>query len=231
MILSGVVVYRREKVEKTYAQLPEADQTLYRSFFPVCEPESGAAPAQLAPEPEAVAEGLSAKQHQEIWDLNGLHFCGPADLQCNQLLHGLLCPALLSVLVGWGFAQKFGGQLGRSVLAAGVLFFAILGPVCARVVFFGSQGLFPNASRLNHSCLPNAEWQIEPSTGTSARLSLRAKEKVKKGQELLVDYIPELEHLDPQERRKLLQQDYGFLCHCLKCTGAAPRAAEEEAEE
>ena len=43
----------------------------------------------------------------------------------------------------------FRAHLLRSVVAAGVLFFAMLGPICARLVYFGSQSLFVTASKLS----------------------------------------------------------------------------------
>jgi len=90
------------------------------------------------------------------------------------------------------------------------------------------------ASRLNHSCLPNIEWQIDADHRKDGRqlpvLSLRTKLGVKKGDELTIDYIRDLPDLEPSERRKLLQQEFGFLCTCTRCTSATPQQ-ELEAEE
>ncbi|CAK9100882.1 unnamed protein product [Durusdinium trenchii] len=89
----------------------------------------------------------------------------------------------------------------------------------------------PPCLGLNHSCLPNCEVRIE-GKGRPAKMVLCAKKQVKKGQELTIDYIKELAHLEPSERRKLLQQDYGFLCRCPKCLALdrAVATAEEEEE-
>merc|ERR1719401_3006635 len=117
------------------------------------------------------------------------------------------------------------------------------------MLYLGSQALFLKAARVNHSCLPNTVWQIlghEGPLGGSAwasgapvgthsppRLVLRTSRPVAKGEELTIDYIPELGHLAAPERRSLLQQEFGFLCDCKLCTSQARRSSEpaEEAEE
>ncbi|CAK9090139.1 unnamed protein product [Durusdinium trenchii] len=224
MILSGVVVLRREKVEQKYQALPDAARRCYRSLHPLL---LGAEPAEPAAEP---AE-LRPEEHLKVWDSCGFDFCDLEDTQWNQVLHLMICPTLLSLACGGAYAYRAHGQYVRSILAAGVLFFAILGPFCAKLFYFGSQGLFVTAARLNHSCLPNCEVRIE-GKGRPAKMVLCAKKQVKKGQELTIDYIKELAHLEPSERRKLLQQDYGFLCRCPKCLALdrAVATAEEEEE-
>ena len=47
---------------------------------------------------------------------------------------------------GW-VCRRSSNSTRRSILAAGVLFFAILGPFCAKLFYFGSQGLFVTAAR------------------------------------------------------------------------------------
>ena len=252
MILTGVIVYRRDKVESKYEALPSEQKSQYRSLYPLCESHSkaerhdcnatqlrhrsGTAPdaddsdhAEGAPDSSLV----TAQQHLQIWDNCGFHFCDSNDDKRNQILHVVICPALLSAITGCAYAYRFQAQYVKSVLAAGVVFFAIVGPVCYRLFYFGSQALFVKASRLNHSCQPNAEWQIE--LGQTGRrvptLSLRTKQTVKKGEELTIDYIRELPNLEQSERRKLLQQDYGFLCTCVRCSAADAFHEEVEAEE
>ena len=249
MILTGVVVYRREKVERKYETLPRENQSLYRSLYPVCEAPSRIGPQDASlgrqlrhrsgPPPDANSADaagpadihlLTSQQHLQIWDNCGFHYCDSFDNQRNQILHVVVCPALLSAVTGCAYAYRFQAQYVKSVLAAGVLFFAIVGPVCYRLFYFGSQALFVKASRLNHSCQPNAEWQIDAG-GVGKRiptLSLRTKQSVKKGEELTIDYIRELPDLVQSERRKLLQQDYGFLCTCTRC--ACEHAGNEELE-
>ncbi|CAK0838012.1 unnamed protein product [Prorocentrum cordatum] len=146
----------------------------------------------------------------DIWDVNGLHYCDDAAVQTNRVLHLGVCPALLSIFVGCAWARYFDSSYVRSVLGAAVLFFTMLGPVTARILYFGSQGIFLQASRLNHSCAPNAEWLIDgqraplggPAWGlpgdegaaqragvaaSSLSLSLRAKRDVGAGEEITID--------------------------------------------
>ncbi|CAK0838011.1 unnamed protein product [Prorocentrum cordatum] len=235
MVLGGVIVLRRSKVEHEYERLRAPQQLAYRALHPVCQAvrpaEGGAAPAAggsppgacsvrrrgsaggAEPEPLAEADGplqLSAQQHRDIWDVNGLHYCDDAAVQTNRVLHLGVCPALLSIFVGCAWARYFDSSYVRSVLGAAVLFFTMLGPVTARILYFGSQGIFLQASRLNHSCAPNAEWLIDgqraplggPAWGlpgdegaaqragvaaSSLSLSLRAKRDVGAGEEITID--------------------------------------------
>ncbi|CAL1142522.1 unnamed protein product [Cladocopium goreaui] len=243
-LLSGVLVLRREKVETKYDLLSDAEQRQYRSLHPVADGAAAAAASETdaalrqrlgtssAGAAQAVA-ALSAQEHLKIWESCGFHYCDSSDVKRNQVLHLMICPAFLSVFTGACYAYRFQGQITKSILAAGVLFFAIMGPICARLFYFGSQGLFLTASRLNHSCLPNCQVQIEAKAPGSPQLSLCTKQQLQKGQELTIDYISELQHLDLSERRKLLEQDYGFNCSCPRCAGAASAAsaATEEEEE
>merc|ERR1712216_522475 len=105
------------------------------------------------------------------------------------------------------------------------------GPICLNVFYAGSQALFVQASMLNHSCQPNAVASIPgrkadgamPLGGETAVgegelgsgqaeevivLKLRTLRPVAKGEELTIDYIPELAMLQAGKRRDLLEQDY-----------------------
>lgn len=275
MILSGVIVLRRSKVEDLYEKLDHSDKRLYRSLHPMsespeeclheCTKATNTSQDSLRHRVERCSEGTnstvedppapSSQQHREIWDKNGLHFCDDADVYWNRILHVAVCPTLLSIITGCVWAFAFRGKYIRSVLGAGVLFFAVLGPVSMRLFYFGSQALCLKASRVNHSCLPNATWQIdgqrlpmggEPSSlsnggdraGTEAqrgnhlpatpKLTLLTKQAVAEGEELTIDYIPELGHLDAAERHNLLKQEYGFLCSCARCTARSLNHTEEE---
>lgn len=278
MLLSGVVVLRRGKVEALYAELGASEQQRYRVLHPVCEDcEEGekheqpmatapgslrrrtepvpaeSVPSEAAPTEEK-SEKLTTKQHREIWDQCAFNYTDSSDVKKNRVLHLLIFPALLSVITGCLWAHWFHAPHIRSILGACVLFFGMLGPVCLRVVYLGSQALFPTAALLNHSCcFPNCVWEVEgcvspmesPGGGDSsgsvsgpARLVLKTKQPVSEGQELLIDYIPELAHLEGSERRNLLQQEYGFLCDCARCLAGdkeqavtRPAPTEEEEEE
>eukprot|EP00913_Durusdinium_trenchii_P004394 g4073.t1 len=93
MILSGVVVLRREKVEQKYQALPDAARRCYRSLHPLL---LGAEPAEPAAEP---AE-LRPEEHLKVWDSCGFDFCDLEDTQWNQVLHLMICPTLLSLACG-----------------------------------------------------------------------------------------------------------------------------------
>jgi hypothetical protein len=51
------------------------------------------------------------------------HFIGDFHW-CPEVLHLMICPAFLSVFTGACYAYRFQGQITKSILAAGVLFFA-----------------------------------------------------------------------------------------------------------
>ncbi|KAM0801863.1 hypothetical protein BDR22DRAFT_887922 [Usnea florida] len=76
------------------------------------------------------------------------------------------------------------------------------------------QGIFPIASRLNHSCVPNAyfAWNYKSKT-----LTVHALTPIPSGNEILVDYRV-LNYLKPgDERRQELSDDYHFDCLCPAC--------------
>lgn len=73
-------------------------------------------------------------------------------------------------------------------------------------------GLFPNISRINHSCRPNAgNWWSEMK---EERL-IYAQRDIEEGEEITVSYIPLLKRT--RERHSRLQQ-YGFVCDCSACS-------------
>jgi len=279
VILSGVIIWRRSKVEQAYDALGAEAKQCYRSLHPMCEGTDTnsvdrarhtsdlstclrhrAGKGSNETNAESVAcEQLdikppTAQQHRQIWDMNGFHFCDDADVHANRILHLACVPLLLSLVVGGTYAYCFQGSYFRSILAACVLFFAILGPISARVFYLGTQALFLQAARLNHNCSPNAVWRIDrqraPLGGTPGgialaerdngasspaapiAISLATRQVVAHGEELTIDYIPELAHADPSVRCNLLQQEYGFSCSCARCAASKRKLlAGDEAEE
>ena len=277
MILSGVIVLRRSKVEKMYERLGPAQKLLYCTLHPLCYGRaSGAQHGQEAPvdsldsrgslrqraaavasssceeavSPEAGDEERvnppTSSQHRLIWDTNAFHYCDDQDVYLNRVLHLAICPSILSIVVGSAWAYCFEGSYIRSILGACVLFFTMLGPLSARMMYFGSQALFLQGARANHSCMPNVTWHISgqkaplggPVVGDiasegkhaeaeiPATLFFRAKRKIEKETELTIDYIPDLPNLDALGRRSLLQQEYDFICACPKCQAATARQEE-----
>ena len=77
-------------------------------------------------------------------------------------------------------------------------------------------GLYPRASRFNHSCDPNAT-QSFTHTKASFVLKIHANRFIAKGEEILISYI-DLTY-PTWWRRQQLYRSYGFLCHCRRCVG------------
>ena len=73
-------------------------------------------------------------------------------------------------------------------------------------------GLYPKQARLNHSCWPNCVL----SYGARGAVRVRTLRDVGVGEEMLITYT------DPstptEERRAVLQQRWGFVCECSRCT-------------
>ena len=88
-----------------------------------------------------------------------------------------------------------------------------------------NQGIFPIASRLNHSCVPNAyfAWNWKSKT-----LTVHALTPIRSGNEILVDYRVE-NYLKPRdERRQELSDDYYFDCNCPACEDNTDFSAASE---
>ena len=77
-----------------------------------------------------------------------------------------------------------------------------------------SQGIFPTASRLNHSCVPNAyfAWNWKSKT-----LTVHALATIPRGDEILADYRVMNYPKTGAERRQELSDDYHFVCNCPAC--------------
>ncbi|XP_035523052.1 SET and MYND domain-containing protein 4 [Morone saxatilis] len=104
-----------------------------------------------------------------------------------------------------------------------------------------ATAIFPTLSLLNHSCCPNTSLVFSTGTGAdpsgsdvSADLSesvsedrstargvtvtVRAAKVITPGQEILHCYGPHSSRMVTQERQRLLQDQYYFLCQCEACT-------------
>ena len=72
--------------------------------------------------------------------------------------------------------------------------------------------IFLQATRFNHSCLPNAGNGWEPNVG---KLSIHAVKEIRAGEEITISYI------DPRQRREVRMQGlwdmYEFECTCVAC--------------
>jgi SET domain len=74
------------------------------------------------------------------------------------------------------------------------------------------SGIFPFASRANHSCFPNA---YQTWNGQIKRHNIHAIKDIPVGEEITLSYVSPM--LDPDQRRQSLQKRYGFLCTCRAC--------------
>ncbi|XP_059145765.1 uncharacterized protein LOC131932876 [Physella acuta] len=77
------------------------------------------------------------------------------------------------------------------------------------------HGLFPLASTINHSCLPNAEI-ISTAVNGRPGICVQAVENIAAGDEIFVSYINPDQ--DKAGRRQALWRRYKFICQCIKCT-------------
>ena len=72
-----------------------------------------------------------------------------------------------------------------------------------------------NQSKINHSCIPNAEIRFPFSNFI---LSLTSIKYIEAGEEICISYLDEctLER-SRHSRQKELKENYLFICQCLKC--------------
>lgn len=83
-------------------------------------------------------------------------------------------------------------------------------------------GVFPLASRINHSCIPNLQIHYIPST---EKLVAHAVRHVNKGEELTISYLSKA--CRTRKQRNEILEHRGFECKCRVCTGAQAIASEE----
>ncbi|KAM5150718.1 SET and MYND domain-containing protein 4 isoform 3-T6 [Callospermophilus lateralis] len=87
-----------------------------------------------------------------------------------------------------------------------------------------ATGIFPVVSLLNHSCSPNTSMSF-----TSTVATIRAAQRIRKGQEILHCYGPHQNRMGVAERQQKLRSQYFFDCSCPSCqteelrTAAGPR--------
>ncbi|KAH8114081.1 hypothetical protein DFH11DRAFT_1509569 [Phellopilus nigrolimitatus] len=81
-------------------------------------------------------------------------------------------------------------------------------------------GVFPDISRINHSCSPNAVWSFD---SRALWAEIRATRPIATGEEITIAYVTPTE--TRAERQQTLKKKYGFTCHCTQCVATAGRAA------
>ncbi|XP_051903054.1 SET and MYND domain-containing protein 4 isoform X1 [Hippocampus zosterae] len=85
-----------------------------------------------------------------------------------------------------------------------------------------ATAVFPTLSLINHSCRPNTSL----SFGAGGAVTLRAARSLRPGQEVAHCYGPHSSRMVTGERRRLLQEQYFFLCRCEACQ--EDRSPDEE---
>ncbi|KAI1161549.1 hypothetical protein F5B18DRAFT_434874 [Nemania serpens] len=76
------------------------------------------------------------------------------------------------------------------------------------------MALYPEVSRINHACRPNAFVRFSP---TSFDVKVIAFRDIEIGEEITISYIP-LNH--PREKRQRDLRRWGFDCNCSLCTAS-----------
>ena len=78
--------------------------------------------------------------------------------------------------------------------------------------------LYHHISLINHSCNPNAVWSW--TKGDFRRKVVRAIKPIKKGEEILVNYVDleDFNYGNRESRRLALVDKFGFLCKCSECS-------------
>lgn len=92
-------------------------------------------------------------------------------------------------------------------------------------------GIFPQASRINHSCIPNAYFTWNPELGQSGLLTVYAIVHIPKDAEIVVDYCS-VDSLKNARDRHQDRLHYGFKCTCPACrtNTAFARKSDERRE-
>jgi len=87
------------------------------------------------------------------------------------------------------------------------------------------QAVFNRTSRINHSCVPNAQGNFDD---TLSRFNIHATRDIKTDEELTLNYLQE-EGAARESRQSRLLSGYGFTCDCPACdlTSSQGRLGEE----
>jgi hypothetical protein len=83
-------------------------------------------------------------------------------------------------------------------------------------------GVFPLASRINHSCVPNLQIHYIPATKTLVAHTVR---HINEGEELTISYSSGI-----ATTRNAILQHRGFECKCTICTGSQATASQARRE-
>ena len=89
-----------------------------------------------------------------------------------------------------------------------------------------SQALFSRISRINHSCIPNAQGNYHEEQG---RFNVHATRDINIDEEVSINYLPENGFVKSSRQDQLLS-GYGFSCNCPACDMANLSAQKGEAD-
>lgn len=100
------------------------------------------------------------------------------------------------------------------------------------------RAIFMEHSFYNHSCTPNAYLSCHVRSGVESKIAgaegitpltaeVHLLNAVKNGEDITISYIP-MSGLSNQERKKALQEGYGFDCKCSACTASEPAISLSE---
>ena len=78
----------------------------------------------------------------------------------------------------------------------------------------GKSGIFVEASRFNHSCIPNAHFSWNTNT---EEITIHAVIDIPLHTEIFINYRPNSFFKPTTQRQRELQDDYGFICNCSGC--------------
>lgn len=81
-------------------------------------------------------------------------------------------------------------------------------------------GIYGLATQINHSCEPNASWEIVKHPMGDNVLVILAERDLKEGEEITISYF-DTTGKNYQDRQNALVQ-YGFVCQCSKCKAEKP---------
>lgn len=87
------------------------------------------------------------------------------------------------------------------------------------------QAVFPDISRLNHSCLPSAEGNFHEGLG---KLNVHATRDILDGEEVMISYLKETGVALREQRQAKLLESYGFDCDCTACDASSRRGRDGE---
>ena len=90
--------------------------------------------------------------------------------------------------------------------------FGVLQTNSVSLISVSGRTFYPTVSLLSHSCLPN----LEPTSNPSDKIFLRAKSRIRAGEQLTMRYT---HYLSPAwERRREIRAEWMFDCDCPRCT-------------